>query len=160
LQRRIDPAVRSTSHPRLQVPGSVVETSSAAQTEALGARLAEGLSAGDLVVLRGELGSGKTTLARGIARGLGVSAPVTSPTFTLGNRYQGSDRVVSHIDLYRVGELGQEEPGLLEDYLAGDEVALLEWPPEGLGDLPQASVVITLLHRGGNRRRVEVARLR
>jgi tRNA threonylcarbamoyladenosine biosynthesis protein TsaE len=138
----------------------VIETASAAQTEALGAQLAGSLSAGDVVLLRGELGSGKTTLARGIASALGVKGPVTSPTFTIGNRYQGAELVVSHIDLYRVAELAEEEPGLLGDYLAGDEVAIVEWPPEAAGELPQASVAITLAHRGGDRRRVDVEHLR
>jgi tRNA threonylcarbamoyladenosine biosynthesis protein TsaE len=135
---------------------SVVETASAGQTEALGAELGARLDAGDVVLLCGELGSGKTTLARGIARALGVSAPVTSPTFTIGQRYQGSERVVTHIDLYRVRELADEEPGLLEDYLAADEVALVEWPQDALAELPSAAVAVTLAHRGGDRRRVEV----
>jgi tRNA threonylcarbamoyladenosine biosynthesis protein TsaE len=152
--------VKSASHTGVEPHISVVETASAAQTEALGAQLAGDLSAGDVVLLRGELGSGKTTLARGIASALGVRTPVTSPTFTIGNRYQGSERVVSHIDLYRVAELAGEEPGLLEDYLAGDEVVIVEWPPDAPGELPQASLAITLAHRGGDRRRVEVEQLR
>jgi tRNA threonylcarbamoyladenosine biosynthesis protein TsaE len=151
--------VKSASNPRVQPQISVVETASAAQTEALGAQLAGDLSPGDVVLVRGELGSGKTTLARGIASALGVRAPVTSPTFTIGNRYHGSDGDVSHIDLYRVAELAAEEPGLLEDYLSGDEVAIVEWPPDAAAQLPPARLAITLAHRGGDRRSVEVEHL-
>jgi tRNA threonylcarbamoyladenosine biosynthesis protein TsaE len=142
--------------PAREPDASVVETASAAQTEALGAELGARLRGGDVVLLCGELGSGKTTLARGIARALGVSVPVTSPTFTIGQRYRGSEQVVSHIDLYRVRELAGEEPGLLEDYLAVDEVALVEWPEHAVGELPAAAVAITLAHGGGDRRRIEV----
>jgi tRNA threonylcarbamoyladenosine biosynthesis protein TsaE len=151
-----DPGVPSAAKPGREPDTSVVETASAAQTEALGGVLGARLGAGDVVLLCGELGSGKTTLARGIARALGVSAPVTSPTFTIAHRYQGSERVVSHIDLYRVRELANEEPGLLEDYLAADEVALVEWPQDAMGELPSAALAVTLAHRGGDRRRVEV----
>ena len=91
-------------------------TSSPAETEALGARLAAGLRPGDVVLVSGELGSGKTTLIRGACRELGVTEPVTSPTFTIGHRYRG--RVpVSHLDLYRLEGLEDEDPGLLDDYL-------------------------------------------
>ena len=81
------------------------ESRSAAETEALGARLAERLRPGDVVLVRGEMGAGKTTLIRGACRALGVEGPVTSPTFTIGQRYEG--RVpVSHLDLKALGQLG------------------------------------------------------
>ena len=95
----------------------IVETSDSAQTEALGAELAAALKPGDIVLVRGELGAGKTTLVRGAAKALGVGDAVTSPTFSIGHRYQGSDVTVSHLDLYRLAALGQEEPELLDDYL-------------------------------------------
>jgi tRNA threonylcarbamoyladenosine biosynthesis protein TsaE len=104
-----------------------VETASAEQTEALGARLARDLEPGDVVLVRGELGAGKTTLIRGACRALGVEGPVASPTFTIGRRYTG--RVpVSHLDLYRLGDLAEEEPALLDDYLDPATIAFLEWP--------------------------------
>ena len=91
-------------------------SSSPAETEAIGARLAAGLGPGDLVLVGGELGAGKTTLIRGACRELGVTEPVVSPTFTIGRRYRG--RVpVSHLDLYRLDSLAGEDPGLLDDYL-------------------------------------------
>ena len=85
------------------------ETSSSDQTEALAADLAAALPPGDVVLVEGELGAGKTTFVRGACRALGVDAPVTSPTFTIGQRYPG--RVpVAHLDLYRVADLADEDP--------------------------------------------------
>ena len=102
-------------------------SASPAETEALGGRLAAGLRPGDLVLVSGELGTGKTTLIRGACRELGVAEQVTSPTFTIGRRYRG--RVpVSHLDLYRLDSLAGEDPGLLDDYLTPDAVAFVEWP--------------------------------
>lgn len=138
----------------------MLETASAEQTEAFGGELAVRLRAGDIVLLRGDLGAGKTTLARGIARALGVRGPVTSPTFTIGNRYEGSEGAVAHIDLYRLATLSTEEPGLLEDYLEGGEIALVEWPQHGAPELPEASIEVTLEHHGGDSRRIVVCDLR
>ncbi|MFL5955891.1 MAG: tRNA (adenosine(37)-N6)-threonylcarbamoyltransferase complex ATPase subunit type 1 TsaE, partial [Solirubrobacterales bacterium] len=100
-------------------------TTSAEQTEALGAALAVDLRPGDVVLVAGDLGAGKTTFVRGAARALGVGEPVTSPTFTIGARYHG--RVpVAHLDLFRLGgDLEGEDPGLLEDYLTPDAVAFV-----------------------------------
>lgn len=106
---------------------STSRTSAPEETEALGARLASRLDPGDVMLVRGELGSGKTTLIRGVCRALGVAEAVTSPTFTIGHRYHGRVRV-SHLDLYRLEDLDVEEPGLLDDYLTPDSVALIEWP--------------------------------
>jgi tRNA threonylcarbamoyladenosine biosynthesis protein TsaE len=132
------------------------ETSAPGETEALGAELAAGLRAGDVVLVRGELGAGKTTLVRGAARALGVSDPVTSPTFGIGHRYRGSQVTVAHLDLYRLAGLGEEDPGLLEDYLGPRSVAFVEWPEEGSPALEGARMQVTLTHRGGDRRRIEV----
>jgi tRNA threonylcarbamoyladenosine biosynthesis protein TsaE len=134
----------------------IVETSDRRQTEALGAELAAALSPGDIVLVRGELGAGKTTLVRGAAKALGVCDPVTSPTFSIGHRYQGSDVTVSHLDLYRLGSLQDEEPSLLEDYLGPGRIAFVEWPQETSAELRGARVVVTLTHQGGDNRRIEV----
>src|SRR3984957_3965712 len=99
-----------------------VRTSSAADTERLGAELAAELRAGDVVLVEGELGAGKTTFVRGAVRALGVTGPVTSPTFTIGQRYPGPVPV-SHLDLYRLSSLADEDPGLLDDYLGPDSIA-------------------------------------
>jgi tRNA threonylcarbamoyladenosine biosynthesis protein TsaE len=132
------------------------ETSSAAETEAVGARLAERLRPGDVVVLSGEVGAGKTTLIRGACRALGVGGPVTSPTFTIGQRYPG--RVpVSHLDLYRLADLEREDPALLEDYLDAAAIAFVEWPAVAEPQLAgREALAVRLSHAGGDRRRIEV----
>jgi tRNA threonylcarbamoyladenosine biosynthesis protein TsaE len=133
------------------------ETSSSSETEELGARLAEDLSVGDVVLVHGELGTGKTTLVRGCARALGVDDPVTSPTFSIGHRYRGTRATVSHLDLYRLREFGEDDLALLEDYF-NSTVAFVEWPEVAEANLPQATLRITLTHIGGERRRIEVVR--
>jgi tRNA threonylcarbamoyladenosine biosynthesis protein TsaE len=134
----------------------LVETSDPAETEALGAELALRLRDGDVVLVRGDLGSGKTTLVRGAARALGVTDLVTSPTFSIGHRYRGGSLTVSHLDLYRLAGLGEEDPGLLADYLGAGRIAFVEWPPGDAEELAAARVRVTLTHQGGDRRRIEV----
>jgi len=132
-------------------------TSSPEQTEALGAALAGDLRPGDVVLVAGDLGAGKTTFVRGAARALGVDEPVTSPTFTIGARYHG--RVpVAHLDLFRLGgDLEGEDPGLLEDYLAPDAVAFVEWAEAAAPELAGRRVwQVRLAHAGGDARTVEV----
>ncbi len=131
-------------------------TSSAAETEALGARLAAGLAAGDVVVVSGDLGAGKTTLIRGACRALGVEEPVTSPTFTIGQRYRGR-LPVSHLDLYRLAGLEDEDPALLDDYLGADSVAFIEWPAVARPELVGRTVLeVRLEHAGGETREIEL----
>ena len=144
---------------------SSTSSASAEETEALGRRLAEGLEPGDLVLVAGELGTGKTTLIRGACRALGVGDRVTSPTFTIGHRYSG--RVpVSHLDLYRLGGLGglgglaDEDPGLLDDYIGPDSIAFVEWPEVGGGE-PELSATgrvlrVEIRHAGGDARVIEI----
>lgn len=134
----------------------VVETGSAAETEALGARIAEHLDPGDVVILSGELGTGKTTLVRGACRALGVTEPVTSPTFTIGQRYGGGRMPVSHLDLYRLQTLEGEDPALLDDYLRPEGVAFVEWPGAGSGQLERTALELRLAHLGEDRRRIEI----
>jgi tRNA threonylcarbamoyladenosine biosynthesis protein TsaE len=137
----------------------IVETSDSRQTEALGAELAAALKPGDIVLVRGELGAGKTTFVRGAAKALGVGGEVTSPTFSIAHRYQGSDVSVSHVDLYRLAGLAQEEPDLLDDYLAPDSIAFVEWPEETVPELRDACLMVTLTHEGADRRCIEVQEL-
>lgn len=137
-------------------------TSGPAETEAVGARLAGALGPGDIVVVRGELGAGKTTLIRGACRELGVSEAVTSPTFTIGQRYAG--RVpVSHLDLYRLADPAAEEPGLLDEYVTPDAIAFVERPLDagsplaGLSSFEvEPTVVVELRHAGGDEREISV----
>jgi tRNA threonylcarbamoyladenosine biosynthesis protein TsaE len=134
------------------------QTSSPAETEALAAELAAGLAPGDVVLVEGELGAGKTTFVRGACRALGVEALVTSPTFTIGQRYPG--RVpVSHLDLYRVADLGEEDPDLLADYIDPDRIAFVEWPRGAAARIAWLSRVaarVLIEHAGGDERRVSI----
>lgn len=134
-----------------------VESRSAAETEALGARLAQNLGPGDVVVVSGEVGAGKTTLIRGACRALGIEGPITSPTFTIGQRYGGGRLPVSHLDLYRLGGLEDEDPALLEDYMTADAVSFVEWPAIAQPQLADRRVVaVRLSHAGDDRRQVEL----
>jgi tRNA threonylcarbamoyladenosine biosynthesis protein TsaE len=127
-------------------------TRSAEETEEVAARLAARVVEGDVVTVSGELGSGKTTFVRGACRALGVEAPVTSPTFTIGHRYEG--RVdVSHLDLFRFDGLSPAEWGDLEPYF-DDAVVFVEWPEAGAGALPEPRAGVRLDHAGGHRRAV------
>ena len=133
-----------------------VESSSAVETEAAGARIAERLRPGDVVVISGEVGAGKTTLIRGACRALGVEGPVTSPTFTIGQRYKGGRLPVSHLDLYRLQSLEDEDPALLDDYLTADGVAFIEWPAVAEPRLQRPALEVRLRHAGGDSRVIEV----
>jgi len=129
-------------------------TSSPEETAALAADLAVRLEAGDVVAVSGDLGAGKTTFVRGAARALGVTGPVSSPTFTLGHRYAASTPV-AHLDLYRVTGLSAEEWGDLEPYF-DDAVVFVEWP-EHAGDwLPKPRAVVTLGHVDRSHRSVSI----
>src|SRR5690348_5475595 len=134
-------------------------STSATDTEAIGAEVAQTLAPGDVVLIEGELGAGKTTFVRGAARSLGVETPVTSPTFTIGQRYRG--RVpVSHLDLFRIAEMSDEDPDLLADYLGPDTIAFVEWPEVGedaLARLGRIAVKVVMEHAGGDRRSVRIA---
>ena len=131
------------------------ETSSAQETEAAGAELAARLRPGDVVLVTGELGSGKTTFVRGAARALGVRGPVTSPTFTIGHVLPGTPEV-AHLDLYRLGSLAGEDPALLDDYLTPERVAFVEWPQAAGPELLRVAAQVRLEHLGGDRRLITV----
>jgi tRNA threonylcarbamoyladenosine biosynthesis protein TsaE len=136
-------------------------TASAAETEALAAELARALEPGDVVLIDGELGAGKTTFVRGAARALGVTDPVTSPTFTIGQRYPATAPVayVSHVDLYRLASLRDEDPDLLADYIGADTITFVEWPDAGvqeISDLGHIARRVRLIHAGDDRRGIEL----
>lgn len=136
----------------------VFQSSSAAETEAIGARVAAQLAPGDVVLIEGDLGAGKTTLVRGACRALGVKEPVTSPTFTIGQRY-AAPVPVTHVDLFRVPDLAGEDPDLLADYLRADTIAFVEWPQGGEGSVAafaRVAALVRLEHAGGDRRLVSL----
>jgi tRNA threonylcarbamoyladenosine biosynthesis protein TsaE len=132
----------------------------AAETEGLGGRLASELTAGDVVLVEGELGAGKTTFVRGACRALGVSGPVTSPTFTIGHLYRANGHPsVAHVDLYRLGSLADEDPDLLADYVGSQTIAFVEWPAVGereLAHLGHVAARVRLEHAGGDEREVVI----
>jgi tRNA threonylcarbamoyladenosine biosynthesis protein TsaE len=135
-------------------PTRTLVSDSPARTQEIGAELAEILAPGDVVLVSGELGTGKTTLIRGACRALGVEGPVRSPTFTIGTRHRG--RVaISHLDLYRLDDLENEAPGLLDDYFVPDAVVFVEWPERARWD-GRAALRVAIKHWGGDRRRVAI----
>ena len=107
------------------------------------------------MLVSGELGAGKTTFVRGAMQALGVTEPVTSPTFVIGLRYDGAAGPVAHLDLYRLHGLGDEDPGLLDPYFGPDTITFVEWP-EQAGDTDLAATHrVRLAHAGGDAREVE-----
>jgi tRNA threonylcarbamoyladenosine biosynthesis protein TsaE len=135
----------------------ILESRSPEETEAAGAELAARLQPGDLVLVSGELGTGKTTFVRGGSRALGVTAPVTSPSFGIGQVYEGRDFEIAHLDLFRLDTLAGEDPALLDDYVTPDRVSFVEWPGVGAPDLPAPAARVTLAHAGGDRRTIEIS---
>jgi tRNA threonylcarbamoyladenosine biosynthesis protein TsaE len=136
-------------------PTAREETASARETEAAGGRLAARLLAGDVVVVSGELGAGKTTFVRGACRALGVEGPVTSPTFEIGHLYAGRVEV-AHLDLYRLPGLAGEDPALLDDYLTPERIGFVEWPGAAGDAIERVAARVTIVHEGGDRRSIEV----
>ncbi len=126
-----------------------VITASAEETLALGRELAADLQPGAVITLSGVLGAGKTTLVKGVAAGLGVTEPVTSPTFTLVQEYEGR-LPLYHVDLYRIKEEEELDDLGLEEYLYGRGVTLMEWPEKAAAYLPPhtLAVAITVRDRG------------
>ena len=132
-----------------------LSSSSPEETERLAAGLARALVAGDVVTVSGDLGSGKTTFVRGACRALGVTGPVTSPTYAIGHRYDG--RVpVAHLDLYRLEEVREADWADLEPYFEG-AVAFGEWPEAAREFLPQPRARVRLRLLRADHRLIEVA---
>jgi tRNA threonylcarbamoyladenosine biosynthesis protein TsaE len=128
-----------------------IESSSPEETEAVAARLAALLRPGDVVTVSGELGAGKTTFVRGACRALGITQPVTSPTFTIGHRYDG----VAHLDLYRFAGVSAAEWGDLEPYFDGT-IAFVEWPEAGEAALPEPRFRVRMRHIDEAHRMIEL----
>lgn len=122
-------------------------------TEAFGRALAESLPAAPMVAyLHGELGAGKSSLARALLRGLGVTGAIRSPTYTLVEPYETDSGVVLHLDLYRLGSAEEMEFLALDEYLGHTRLWLIEWPERGTGVLPPADVNLHLSPEGLGRR--------
>jgi tRNA threonylcarbamoyladenosine biosynthesis protein TsaE len=133
-----------------------VETHSITETLEFGARLTRELRRGDVVALSGELGAGKTALVKGIARGLGITVDVTSPTFTLIHEYNDGQLPLYHIDLYRLDSVPQALAIGIEDYLNSQGVTVIEWAERIASLLPPHTTRIRIESLGENTRRIEV----
>lgn len=146
----------------MPAPGATVVSDGADETERLAAELAASLAPGDVVLVSGELGAGKTTFVRGACRALGVSERVTSPTFTIAHRYDSGTVPISHLDLYRLSGAAAGDPELLEDEVGPERVTFVEWPEADEGPLQGVAVAgrVLLEHDGGDRRLVTIERAR
>ena len=131
-------------------------TNSAAETKALGEKLASRLKVGDVVVLEGELGAGKSELARGIARGLGVTETVTSPSFTILNVYESGRCPLYHFDWYRLESEEELYELGMDEYLGGDGIAVIEWAERCPEAVPENVLRIRLEVTGGESRRITI----
>jgi tRNA threonylcarbamoyladenosine biosynthesis protein TsaE len=128
--------------------------------EGLAARVADHLEPGDVVVLGGEVGSGKTTFVRAAARSLGVEERVTSPTYQIARDYKGSAggrRVtVNHLDLYRLEGLEDRDALELDDYLGPETITFIEWAPKDALDLLEDPTLVLISHQTPTTRRVSL----
>jgi tRNA threonylcarbamoyladenosine biosynthesis protein TsaE len=131
-------------------------TSSPEETAAIAADFAERLAAGDVIVLRGELGSGKTVFVRGAAGALGFEGRVTSPTFAIGNVYSGAKAEIAHLDLYRLAEIDVGDEAVLDDFLTPERIAFVEWPHDELAQAERLRAVVSLAHAGDDHRTLEI----
>lgn len=134
-------------------------SSSAEQTTRLGVRLGELLAPGDCLCLSGQLGTGKTTLARGIGRGWGTAARITSPTFTLVNEYPrfSDGGILYHVDCYRLSGFADAVTAGLEDILDGSRAVMIEWPEQCEAFLPEDCLWIALRYINETRRGVRMS---
>jgi tRNA threonylcarbamoyladenosine biosynthesis protein TsaE len=127
------------------------------QTEQIAAELAARLEPGDVVLVSGELGAGKTTFVRGAARALGVTGVVTSPTYTVGQIYAAAGgREIAHLDLYRLDSLDGEDPALIDDYLTPERIGFVEWPAAGEARIDRVAARVRIDHAGGDGRVIHV----
>jgi tRNA threonylcarbamoyladenosine biosynthesis protein TsaE len=127
------------------------------QTRAIAAALAPRLGAGDVLLLQGDLGSGKTAFVRGLASGLGVDpGEVTSPTFTLVHEYRGGRLPIVHVDLYRLTGIDLDEIGL-DEVLAGSGVVAIEWA-ERLSRTGEGAIRVQISDRGGEVREIVISK--
>lgn len=130
-------------------------THSAEETEALGERLAQTLTGGEVVAYFGELGAGKTAFTRGLARGLGISMRVTSPTYTIVNEYSGGRLPLFHFDMYRLGSSEELFDIGWEDYLARSGVCAVEWS-ENVTDALDGAITVRIEKTAADERRITI----
>ncbi len=132
-----------------------LSTTSPQETQALGEALGQAVQPGDLILLWGDLGTGKTCLVQGIARGLGVQESVRSPTFVLVTQYPGR-LMLYHIDLYRLDNPLEVEDLGLDEYVESDGVCVVEWADKAMPLFPQEHLLVELRHRGEQERQIQL----
>ena len=132
------------------------ETESQLQTEQLGERFAAVLRAGDMVAMRGGLGAGKTAFTRGVARGLGYSCPVSSPTFAIVNEYRGGRLDLAHFDVYRIADENELYGTGFYDYLDGGFVIFMEWSENVPFAIEDDAIILSIAHGEGDRRIITI----
>ena len=130
-------------------------TNSPSEMEAVGAALAKVLKSGTIIAYRGDLGAGKTAFTRGLARGLGVKGPVTSPTYTIVNEYLGGTMPLFHFDMYRLGSEDELFDIGWEDYLERGGICAVEWSENVWGAMEDA-VIVTISRLGEDTRKIEI----
>ena len=131
-------------------------TRSPEETRALGVWLAGRLHAGDVVILTGDLGAGKSELARGIARGLGIRGPVPSPTFTILNVYTEGNVPLYHFDFYRLNSPDEIYEMGMDEYIGGDGIALIEWPDLCREVIPRDHLRVSLERKEDDTRQIRM----
>jgi tRNA threonylcarbamoyladenosine biosynthesis protein TsaE len=140
--------------PNVDAEGLTLTTHSPAETQELGSVLGGLLEGHELICLEGELGTGKTTLIQAIGRAQGVALPITSPTFTLVNEYQGRKGKLYHVDLYRLDSMEEIVQAGIDSYLYGEGIRLFEWAEKVRHILPEEYLYLTLTHSGHDQRRI------
>lgn len=131
-------------------------THSAQETRAFGEKLAGELRGGDVLLLEGELGAGKSELARGIARGLGVAGPVPSPSFTILQVYGDGRLPLYHFDWYRLSAAEELYELSMDEYLYDDGVSVVEWPDRAAEAVPETCLRVTIRVCGENERSIRL----
>ena len=131
-----------------------MRSDSPAATRAIGEKLASQLRAGDVLLLLGNLGAGKSQMTRGIARGLGVTATVASPSFTILNVYDEGRVPLYHFDWYRLNDVEELYEMGMEEYLGGDGVAVVEWPSQCPEAVPESYLEVNIVTVGETEREI------
>lgn len=137
----------------------IYESWSAKETLLLGSRFGKSCKAGDVILLNGDLGAGKTVFSKGIGEGLGIAEPISSPTFTILQVYEGGRLPFYHFDVYRIADIEEMEEIGYEDYFYGDGVCLIEWAGQIQEILPDKAVTVTVaknLEKGFDYRKIVI----
>jgi tRNA threonylcarbamoyladenosine biosynthesis protein TsaE len=134
-------------------------TSSPEETREVGRKIAGSLNSGDVILLTGELGSGKTTFVKGLVDGMGITIPVKSPTFNIINIYKGN-LILYHIDLYRLESKSElDDIGLYSYLYSGNSICVIEWGERLENFLTDSYISIRFLYNNGDRRKIEISRI-